>query len=396
MLTVSVCGVSMLAQLRYRETEQGPWRPWSFTAIASARQERGVTPAELKAYEANLQSLGAIVKRAPAVATPIGFAGELWGNLDGYTPLAGSPAGKSVPLSGSLNFAAFPLVEFMRNGRLTNEDMKGGETETLGFTVNRIDGSVFSALRPSEWSGAEAEGFLAPAESAGVAGLTRVGDVFVVKKNPKPLWIPVTLEEAWGPVVTLVTERFEHDRSVYEKQAAEFADWQTPATRAKRHAEWEATARSLPDGKAFLANMEKSDVEIEAASRARLAAGGPEEKNVKAAERAMQEVKAAVAALSPADRAGASCYVGNASTTPQKFRLVSQGVRGCQSIVKPNWAYFDAKLPRSAVQVLMLNRFDRCVDARPSSGAERRGGCVINRQLVDTMDWDAVRTMMDR
>ena len=70
------------------------------------------------------------------------------------------------------------------------------------------------------------------------------------------------------------------------------------------------------------------DVEIEASTRARLAPGGPEEKDVNAAERAMQDVKAAVAALSPADRAGAACYVSNASAITQKFRLVSQGVRG--------------------------------------------------------------------
>lgn len=320
----------------------------------------------------------------------------MWGNLDGYHQGPGQPPGKSVPLSGSLSFAAFPLIEFMRNGRLANEDMKGGETETLGFTVNRIDRSIYSAQRPAEWSGEEVEGFLAPPEGASVAGLTRVGDVFVLKNNPKPLWLPVSLEEAWAPVVKLRTEQFEHDRSVYEKQKAEFAEWQTPARRAKRHAEWEDTARAIPDGKAFLANMEKSDVEIEASTRARLAPGGPEEKDVNAAERAMQDVKAAVAALSPADRAGAACYVSNASAITQKFRLVSQGVRGCQPIVKPNWGYFDPKLPRSAVQVLMVTRFDRCVDARPSSGEQRRGGCVVNRQLIDTMEWDAVRAMMDR
>jgi len=397
MLAVGVLGVSMAAQLRYRETEQGPWRPWSFTAIASARQSRGATAAEVKAYEATLQSLAAIVKRAPAVATPIGFAAELWGNLDGYgPPVEGQPAGKSVPLAGSLSFAAFPLVEFTRNGRLVNEDMKGGETETLGFSVNSIDASMCSTLRPAEWSGAEVEGFLAPVMGAPVSGMARVGDVLVVKNNPKALWIPVTLADAWQPVVTRLTEQFEHDRSVYEKQKADFAQWQTPAKRAERHAGWEEAAKSMPNGAAFVTNMEKSDAQIESDTRARLAPGGSEERSVKTAERALQEVQAAVSALSPADRSAASCYASGASALAQKFRGVDQGGRGCQPIVKPNWGYFDPKLPRSAVQVLMVTRFERCLNARPSSEPERRGGCVVNRQLIESMDWAAVRALMDR
>src|SRR5262245_24878373 len=125
-----LASVTTFAQVRYRPTETGPWRPWSFTAIASARQERGATAAEVQAFQSRLQELAAIVKRAPAVATPVGFAGELWGNLNGYrNPAPGQPPGKAVPLAGALSFGAFPLIEFQRGGRLVNEDLKGGETE---------------------------------------------------------------------------------------------------------------------------------------------------------------------------------------------------------------------------------------------------------------------------
>ena len=84
------------AQVRYRPTESGPWRPWSFTAIASARQARGATTAEVQAYQARLQELAAIVKRAPAVAQPVGFAADVWGRLDGY-----GPPGPGQPTGGS-------------------------------------------------------------------------------------------------------------------------------------------------------------------------------------------------------------------------------------------------------------------------------------------------------
>lgn len=82
---IAIClsaSVSVATQVRYRPTETGPWRPWSFTAVDHARRSRGATAAEVQAFQARLQELAAIVKLAPAVSTPIGFAGELWGSLN--------------------------------------------------------------------------------------------------------------------------------------------------------------------------------------------------------------------------------------------------------------------------------------------------------------------------
>src|SRR5690606_39052857 len=106
---IAVCvsaSVSVLAQVRQRPTETGPWRPWSFTAVAHARQSRGATAAEVRAFEARLQELAAIVKQAPAVSPPIGFAGELWGSLNSHYPEAGQPPGRAVPLAGALSVGA--------------------------------------------------------------------------------------------------------------------------------------------------------------------------------------------------------------------------------------------------------------------------------------------------
>src|SRR6476646_3825270 len=115
-LALGACAsVTAAAQVRYRPTETGPWRPWSFTAVAAARQQRSATAAEVQAFEKRLQELAAIVKRAPAVSPPVGFAGELWGNINSYSTLeAGRPAGKAVPIAGALTFGAFPLIEYER------------------------------------------------------------------------------------------------------------------------------------------------------------------------------------------------------------------------------------------------------------------------------------------
>jgi len=389
-----LCGVAASAQVRYRPEEPGPWRPWHMTAIASARQDRGVTAAELQAFEGRLKDLAAILRRSPAVAAPIGFAGELWGHLDGFTALPGVPPGKSLPLVGAVSFGAFPLIEFTRNGRLMNEDLKGGETALLQFRVNAIERGEFSAPAPIEWTGDDAPGFLEPPAGAPVHGLPRWGDELVLTNRAAALWLPVSLEAALQPVIAARTALLAHRREVYAKEAAAFAEWQTPARRAARRAEWAEAAKTLPDGTGFLANMERSDVEIEKAKRADLGPGGREERGVKEAERDLQEAEGALAAFSPSEKAGPSCYVERAGRLAQKFRPLSEpSTPACRAIVRTNWDFFDRTLPRSAPQVLLISAYDRCL--RPEALQEARpGGCVTNRRLMETTDWEAVRAWL--
>ena len=388
--------LTLAAQVRYRPTETGPWRPWSFTAVASARQQRSATIAELQAFEKRLQELAAIVKRAPAVSPPIGFAGELWGNLNSYSSAeAGRPPAKAVPLSGALTFAAFPLIEFERNGRKMNEDMKGGETETLQLVVNELDIAVGTS-RPFEWGSAQLDAFVEPPAGEPVAGLPRFGTLFIVKNNPKPLWLPFPLGAALQPVVDDRRAQFEQRRDNYAKQVAEFADWQTPAKRAKRRADWQSAAAALPKGAEFVANMEKTDAQIEAQTRTDLAPGGPEDKKVRDAERDFKEADGIVAALTPDMRSAPSCYNPTATRLSERFRQKAGAPAACGALLKHNWDYFDPKLPRSAPQVLMVGMFARCLTKESAGATTPRGGCVINRALVDSMDWNAVRAWLDR
>jgi hypothetical protein len=396
---LAVCAfasVTTVAQVRYRPTETGPWRPWSFAAITSARQARGATAAEVQAFQARLQELAAIVKRAPGVSPPVGFAGELWGSLAGYDNRApGQTPGRAVPLAGSLSFGAFPLIEFPRGGRLVNEDLKGGETELLQFVVNQIDGSVYGGSRPQGWGEATLDAFVEPEAGQAVAGLPRLGDVFVVRKNPKPLWLPFPLADALQPIVAERRALYQNRRDNYVAAVAEFTAWKSPATRAARRADWQKSAASMPKGSEFLATMEKSEPQIEAASEARLRAGGPEDSGVRTAEREMQEADAILAALSVEGRQAPSCYDHRATRLADRFRALVGAPASCRPLVRPNAGYFDAALPRAAPQVVMIATFTRCL-ARDAARATIRGGCAINRALVDSMDWDAVRGWLDR
>jgi hypothetical protein len=388
--------VTLVGQVRYRPTETGPWRPWSFTAVDAARQSRGATPVELRTFQARLQELAAIVKRAPGVSPPVGFAGELWGSLTSYDAETRQTPGRGVPLAGTLSFGAFPLVEFTRGGRLVNEDLKGGETELLQFQVNELGGHMYGTTRPDGWGEVQLDAFVEPATGAAVAGLQRIGDVFVVRKNSKPLWVPLPLADALKPIATTRRTAFEQARDSYAKALAEFAEWKSPASRAARRSDWQNTAASMPNGAEFLANMEKTDPQIEAATAARLAPGASDEQAVRQAERELQEIDGIVAGLSPGARNGPSCYDQSASRLADRFRARAGAPAACRALVRPNAEYFDATLPRSTPQVLMISMFTRCLRPESVAASSPRGGCVINRALVDSMDWDAVRDWLDR
>jgi hypothetical protein len=358
------------------------------------RQASGATAADVQAFEKRLLELAAIVKRAPSVATPVGFAGELYGSLLGASAKAHSPA-RSAPFVGAMSFGAFPLIEFDRGGRKVNEDLKGGETELLQFSVNQVDGSIYGTPRPQGWGSAEVDAFVEPVSGPPVAGLVRAGDVFVVKQNPKPLWVPFALADALQPIVAERRALFEQRRDAYAKAVAEFAEWQTPAKRAARRADWQTSAAQMPNGAAFVANMEKADTQIEAATRTQLASGGPDEKGVREAERDFKEADGLVAGLSPDARNAPSCYDDRAGRLADRFRRKDGAPASCRALVTPNRDYFDATRPRTAPQVVMVAAFTRCL-TRESMAATIRGGCVVNRALVDSMDWDAVRAWLSR
>jgi hypothetical protein len=44
----------------------------------------------------------------------------------------------------------------------------------------------------------------------------------------------------------------------------------------------------------------------------------------------------------------------------------------------------------------MVATFTRCLRPESVKATTPRGGCVVNRALVESMDWDAVRDWLDR
>ena len=378
------------AQVRYLVDEPGVWKPWKpFAAIASARTDRGATPAEVKALEATLLQLNAILRRAPGVATPRGYSVETWGNLHGYRPAApGRPAGKALPLAGALTFGAFPISEHVRAGKTIRED--SGETELMTFQVNELEPWTIGGQRPTEWGALDSDGFLQPQPNGEVAGMPRYGDIAVLKNNPASVWVPMSLQAALDLVVTQRGNELAEQRDIAAKAQADFDLWKSPAKRAERMADYKVAAASMPDGAKYLAGSAKPERDIEAALAKEAGHDSPAAKRLRVLEAALAEVTTWVGELSAVDRQAPACYAKSATTLRTRFRAGTAA--GCHPLGRPNPKFFNASLPRSAAQVIVIGDIARCFDNQPAK--PNPWGCTANRQLLETLDKQAVLSVL--
>ena len=105
-----VAGAAAAAQPRSHATDPGVWKPWKgLTAIPSVRADRGLTAAQVKAFETELLVLNSILRRAEGVAAPVGFSVETWGYVSGYRVAEhanGQPPGARVPAAGALHYGS--------------------------------------------------------------------------------------------------------------------------------------------------------------------------------------------------------------------------------------------------------------------------------------------------
>ena len=395
-------GVLVWTQTRSLPDAPGTWKPWkplSATTGAGGAREQAATPALVKAFEGELLALNAILRRATGVASPVGFSVETWGYLAGYhvsEHAPGQPAAGKLPIAGGFTFGAFPIFEYQKNGKTIREDT--GETALQTFLINQIDGSLSERSTVTDWGSLDHDAFQKPMPQGEIAGLPRYGDGLIIARDPAALWAPLPQRSALELVVKarqLVVQGFEESVAAYAAQLAVLRD---PSSRAKRvkEAQEAAALGKMPNPQAFVKQVEAS-IGVEEASLVKEV--GPATgtgKSLADAKRALSEVTDWIAQLSPAELAAPSCYAEKGITLRARFTTVATA--GCRPLVRPNYGYFNAALPRSAPQVVIITGVKRCFDTADKHNLDANSpspsGCRANRALVETMDTDAIRAWL--
>jgi hypothetical protein len=388
-IAVLLCAftIPLPAQTRYLVDEPGVWKPWKgLTAIASARTERGATPAEVKAFEATLLELNAILRRAPGVASPRGYSVETWGHLSSYhAPAAGQPPGRTLPLAGALTFGAFPIFEYTREGRIIRED--SGETALFDFTVNLLEPEIIGGPVPAEWDGVDTDAFMQPAANGELMGFPRFGDIVVLKKRSASLWAPVSLQASLDLVSAAYRSHLTERHETAARLQADYDRWKTPAKRAERAAGYKSAAALMPDAAKYLASMEALEKQLEVTMAAAAGPDSPTAKEVSTIEGNLAGITAWLGELSATERQAPACYAATGSTLRARFRAGASP--DCRPLAQPNRQFFAPGLSRTVAQVVILSDVSRCFDHVQTSDTAP-WGCTANRQLLQTMDRQAV------
>ena len=376
-----------------------PWKPLSTTTGAGGAKEQAATPALVKAFEGELLALNAILRRATGVASPVGFSVETWGHVAGYRiseHAPGQPAAGKLPIAGGFSFGAFPIFEYQRNGKTIREDT--GETALQQFLVNQIGPDSFDRGNVADWGPVDTDAFQKPMPQGEIAGLPRYGDGLVIARDPAALWTPLPQRAALDLVVKarqLVVQSFEESMATHTARLAVVRD---PAYRARRlkEAQESAAIAKMPNPQAFIKQVEDSIGVEEASLVKELGPATGTGKHLADAKRALSEVTDWIAQLSPAEAAAPSCFAAKGATLRARFPAAAAA--GCQPLVRPNYGYFNAALPRSAPQVVIITGMKRCFDTADKYNRDANdpspSGCRANRALVETMDKDAIRAWL--
>ena len=160
---------------------------------------------------------------------------------------------------------------------------------------------------------------------------------------------------------------------------ARYDEIKDPAARAKRIAEYKAIAPMVKDPD-YLAKMMKADAAIEAGADKLLGPIADASKAAAAVEKELAVAQAAVTALPAPDRVAPACY----ASQDRLSRFKRGPVDGCVPLVRPNWAFFNPALPRSAPQILVIGHFAGCVGDVPKP--LHAGGCAANTRLLESID----------
>lgn len=398
LLTVSLfiaCLPAALAQPRNIADAPGRWKPWTFTAYASTRAHLGARPADVKDVEAQLLRLNAIIKQTDGVTNPVGFSIQTSGVLamaaERSEPFPGEPAFAAQPLPTNLNFGAFPILEYGSGAKAKRED--GGETALLLLFVNQVSLPLFADhdRRVPEFEKLDTDVVRLAKPQSDLFGLPRYGsDAIVIKKTDAPIWTAVSMAQALELVARSIDQRLADQRDTVARLQASYDDRTDPAKRERRMAEYRQVAKLNPD-KTFLDQMAKAEDELARTAGELLPHIARAKEAAAKIEQERADANAMAAGLSAADKAAPACYAGGGGG-PAVSRFQRAPQAACDPLVRPNWALFNPALPRSAPQLLVITRFERCLPPNPPS--RYAGGCKANLRLLEAIDKAALRAWL--
>jgi hypothetical protein len=400
-LFACIGGASVLAQDAAPPRETGRTLAWSFVRMARDIADYKATTAEMTAVEANMVKLVDILKATRLLSPPLGYDIRFTGTLNPSDP---SLAKKVNALSYSVDFSFLDYLRSPSNPAFKSPFANQGLSFHINDPYRTLDASGFRdpVFMRKSWSDDEGEFWIEPpADDFSGLRFYRAYDMLAVTRAGASLWKPVTTERFLGKYLeekrqdaAQAEAKLAAARKTYEAaKAAEMT--------ARRQKEIDA-ARAGKGGDAEAKRLEAMYGQTLEQLKAQTspARGNPKDLWYFGPKQALTDAEALAGSLSAAARQSPACVTGyEVAAERWDFKLVPDGTRGCRRIVEVDLGLFDNRLPRTAIQLIVVGNLAACEQILKGPDEIARswpGGCKGTVELARQVDWKKVAALLGR
>ncbi len=385
--------------LRFLPQQPGKLRPWSMPRIFTVAENRA-TEAEMQALEANLRRIAGVIGKAPLLNPPTGFdlyTSASLGSIESVDERKRFLA-QGLPLHADVYFSAPAYVETRSRSKSTGAVTTGAGTLTdlnCGLRIYVNNPPTFGTV----YEDAEGSFFLEPKKSGDLGGLPVFDDVLVVARPGAPLWVPVSTERVLKFLLPEYRRAADGAVQYVKSRQKAYEDFMSPEAQDKRRRE--AQALRAAGGASAEDNARRLEVkqrrwEDDARKDAEAAATDPK---WLAPLESYQRAQSMLATLDAPGRAAPACVaIGSTQGHRSDWKLVPTGTPGCRPMVRANPGLLDARLPRSALQIMYARNITDCnrfLDEMKHL-RENPGDCVAMAQLLRQIDWQQLAGLLAR
>ena len=366
--------------------EPGAWLPWWNSCLPA--------PASMRAqWEMQLKAIAALVRACPVFDDIRGYYPETIGCVQ-------VPGFASEPYYASVALLIWPPETVERNAkeepqvkRVWRNNHPGGDSRgTLRIVINAI-GNLH------EWAvGEDAEGPLyeRPPTHREIAGFAVMGNfLLVTAPNKPPVFAPIASERAQRWIIDNLKRQAASDASALAAHQRAYEKFIGPEGRARRAKAIEEAAASQrkPENQEqarrhAIAIDQRRELDLKTAATPK--AGSPQARTL---ER-LAQLESRLAAMSPEERREPAWYRRPADGVRRLDYgdIVAPGTVGARPLVVPNPAFFDASLPKTAMQLVSVPYAGHYLSSRTKGEIEL--AIVVPATVVEQMDWRAVAAML--
>lgn len=220
------------------------------------------------------------------------------------------------------------------------------------------------------------------------------GIVFVHRANVKP-FVPVSNERFYRYAISAREKEMASGQSYIDNKKKDYEYYLSAEATAKREARIQESMASYQRRPRTPDELKSREASVRASFAAEQEAmrllTTPEGNPVyAAASKQVARLRAALAALSPAEKAAQACHLPDSRVMGP--HPVPMGTPNCLPMVGVNANWYDPKLPRSAWQMLTIERYwiSRTEAERATERSPRNVYHHVNKEVVESIDWKAV------